>query len=703
MRGLMPLLVLGMGCAPERECTTTVWFVDDGIAQDVGILGDWTEWREVPLEEAETGAWTLTLALPAGEHAYQLVVDGRRQTDPMQPLLSVDPVTGAERSMLRVGDCDSPVLEVEDADADAAGAVSAELTFLRAPGGPRLDADAVSASAGPVDLDVSADPASGRLGLRGDGLSAGKHTITVRAGDRDGGEATLQFPLWVEPRPFAWEDALVYQVMVDRFADGAGGLPALPEHELGARAGGTLAGVRRALDAGYFDALGANVLWLGPVQPNPAGDWVGRDGEWYSSYHGYWPIARTGVDPRLGTEEELRELVSAAHGRGMRVLLDVVPNHVHEQHPWASREGWVQGAGDCICGADDCAWAGNIETCWFTPYLPDLDWSRPAVADAVTGDLVAWARDMDLDGLRVDAVPMMPRAAVRHIVSTVREELEAGPTRFFLLGETFTGPGETATIRRNLGPHGLDGQFEFPVMWALRGYAAWRSADAADLARAIRESRAAWEGSGSVMSPFVGNHDVSRFLSEAAGDRTDDPWGAPPPQPDTRMPHAQLVLAQAIALTLPGMPVLWQGDELGLAGATDPDCRRVMPFDDALAPLQAWTLQRMQRIGRTRRCSRALRRGQLRSIVAEGAVYGHARDAFDGRPAVLLTNASDAATRVSVRIPRTLAIRDGLTFTDAIERSETVRFVPGATTTLTLPPWSARLFVPSDLDCLETP
>jgi glycosidase len=409
------------------------------------------------------------------------------------------------------------------------------------------------------------------------------------------------------------------------------------------------------------------------------------------------------VDPRIGTEAELRDLVSAAHGRGIRVLLDVVPNHVHEQHPWAANAGWVQGEGDCICGAEDCDWAGNIETCWFTPYLPDLDWSRADVVDAVTGDLVGWSRDMDLDGLRVDAVPMMPRAAVRHIVSTVHTELETGPTRFFLLGETFTGPGDTATIRRNLGPHGLDGQFDFPVMWALRGYAAWRSADAEHLAETIRRSQVAWRGSGAVMSPFVGNHDVSRFLSEAAGDRTDDPWGAPPPQPSEDTAHAQLVLAQAIALTLPGMPVIWQGDELGLAGATDPDCRRVVPFGEDLDVHQAWTLERVRRIGAARRCVRALRRGRLRPLLAEGAVYAHAREGLDGRPAILLTNASAASTRVDLRIPPDLAIADDLVFLDAIERAEEVRFVPGATTSLTLPPRTARLYVPADLDCLETP
>jgi glycosidase len=692
---LLPLLA---ACAPERDCASELWFVDDGTARRVEVVGDWTGWRPEPLDAVEAGAWALAVELPPGDYAYQLVVDGRRQLDLYQPLLTSDPVTGAERSLLRVDACDQPDLSVDAVSASPDGAASATATFLRVPGGPRLDAASVVAEVDGRPARVSADAAAGAVDVSATGLPRGKHHLRITAADKDGAAVTIDAPVWVEDAPFQWRDGLVYQVMVDRFARADGALVLEGDGAIADRLGGTLAGVKKKLDEGYFEELGATVLWLGPVQPNPDGWWEGRDGERYTSYHGYWPVERFGVDRRIGTEQELRDLVAAAHLRGMRVLLDVVPNHVHQDHPWAVR-GWSQGDADCICGSAACPWSEAIETCWFTPYLPDLDWSRPAVVDAVTGDLERWARDMDLDGFRVDAVPMMPRAAIRHLTATVHDRLEQGPTRFFLLGETFTGPGDTQTIRANLGPHGLDGQFDFPVMWALRGYAAWRSADASDLEAALRRSEAAWEGSGAVMSPFVGNHDVSRFLSEAAGDDTSDPWGAPPPQPGDALPYRKLVLAQAIALSLPGMPVIWQGDELGLAGATDPDCRRPVPFGDELTEPQAWTLARTRRLGRARREVASLRRGRRVPLVAEGAVYAHLRDAGDGRPALLVANASGAETSISFRTPP--GVRVDTTLTDALEGVETLRISPGAETTLRVPAWTARLYIPHDAAALE--
>jgi glycosidase len=290
---------------------------------------------------------------------------------------------------------------------------------------------------------------------------------------------------------------------------------------------------------------------------------------------------------------------------------------------------------------------------------------------------------------------------VRELVAALRPET-AWPAPF-LLGETFTGPGEHGPIRRNLGPHGLDGQFDFPLMWALRGFAAWGSLDAAGLAQALDASESAWQGAGATMSPFVGNHDVSRFLSEAAGDRTDAPWSDPPPQPEDDAPYAALVLAQALALTLPGAPVLWQGDELGLAGATDPDCRRPLPDPAALSEAQAWVLERVRRIGRARRCLDALRRGARVPLAAEGQVIAYLRDADDGAPALIVANAGAAETRLQLRLPAGLAADPDTWHRDVIEGRDLVVLGPDATLTLTVPGRSARLFVPATGTCAESP
>jgi glycosidase len=534
---------------------------------------------------------------------------------------------------------------------------------------------------------VPVEVSRARLQVDADGLPPGKHTVLLSAADRDGRTVTARVPLWVEDRPFSWDGALIYQVVLDRFASSTGELAGA---DIADRHGGDLAGLTTVVESGYFDELGVDALWISPLYRNPEGRWAGSDGHTYTGYHGYWPISTDEVEPAFGTADDVHALVQAAHARGIRVVLDVVLNHVHEEHPYRvdhAADGWFHENPDCICGNYDCPWDSQIRTCWFTEYLPDLSWSHPDVPGTVVDDTLWWAETFDLDGFRVDAVPMMDRGAVRELSYQVRQRLDQGPTRFFLLGETFTGPGDYTTIARNLGPWALDGQFEFPILWALRAFVAWGSSDATDLEAVIAESEALWEGSGAVMSPFVGNHDMSRFLSEAAGHDTTRPWDSAPPQPTDDRAFDKLLMAQALVLSLPGAPVLYYGDELGLAGANDPDNRRPMPTEHSEAQVRVHDA--IARLGRARRCSEALRTGARVPLLADGPLYAHLRTT-GADSAVVVLNASDAATTVS------LPDAAGLTW-DAV--SGQADLDPHA---LSIPPWSARVLLPTTIqECAE--
>ncbi|MCK6502228.1 hypothetical protein L6R53_02295 [Myxococcota bacterium] len=702
---MITLLPLLLACAPQRDCSPTVWFVDDGSAGRVEVVGAWSGFATEPLEPVEPGAWALGLDLPPGDHPYWLLVDGARTLDLLQPLLDHDPGTGQERSLLRVEDCSDPAIELEQVQATAHGELTVQARFLRGQGGARLDPSTLRAElSGGQPLTATASPSTGRLALTATGLPPGKHTIRLSAQDRDGRTTQIaRAATWVEDDPFSWDGALVYQVVIDRFADQDG--PIAPQgwqpDRIGSRMGGDLAGLTAQVQAGWFDALGVSALWISPLARVAPGAWPGNDGHDYEGYHGYWPVSADQVEPAFGDEASVHALVAAAHARGIRVILDVVPNHVHQDHPYRQAfqdQGWFHEDPDCVCGSEVCPWSEAMETCWFTPYLPDLDWDQPAVVQAMTADTLAWATRYDLDGFRVDAVPMVSRVAVRHLVQAVRTELAPAGAPFYLVGETFTGTQGWADIRKNLGPHGLDGQFDFPVMWGLRELLAWESGDAAAFEDILAESEDQWAGSGAVMAPFVGNHDVSRFLSEAAGDETGDPWGAPPPQPEDAAPYDKLVAAQAIVLSLPGAPVIYQGDELGLAGATDPDSRRPMPWGAALSALQAQTLERVRLLGRARACLPALRTGARVPLLAEGPGYAHARDLGDGRPAVLVVNASATERRLSIPLPPTLDLGDGA-YVDVLDGGAPAVLVPGDRPSVHLPAWGARLYLPADTTC----
>jgi glycosidase len=260
-----------------------------------------------------------------------------------------------------------------------------------------------------------------------------------------------------------------------------------------------------------------------------------------------------------------------------------------------------------------------------------------------------WTHTFDIDGVRVDAVPMMPRAATRRIAHALRGSVYPSSEQF-LLGEIFTGgdQGGIDQIRYHLGPAGLNSAFDFPLMWALRNTIAHGNGSFKDIMAVIDASERSYDGSDVIMSLIVGNHDTTRFLSEAHGDAAKDPWSDPPEQPTTAEPYARHTLAMTLVLTLPGLPVIYYGDELGLAGGGDPDCRRVMPDPTSLNEHQQRVLGDVRRLGQLRSCSAALKRGDRRTLRADKDVLAFVRDAGDGRPVVVLMSKALTAQDVKV-------------------------------------------------------
>jgi glycosidase len=615
-----------------------VWHRPSSPAAHVEIVGAWNGWRRPgTLPVAREDGWRVAaIDVPPGEHAYAIVEDGVWLADKNEPMTGVH--DGREVSVATAVDCERPALRVDHVTASADGSATIRVSFLSGRAGARIDAGSITARGrdGSSLAVATVDPAAGTIDLAVTGLARGKYTYTIDARDEAGAAAEdARATVWIDAasggaEPWDPRDAIVYQVLVDRFRGTDG--PLAPPASPSARAGGTLAGVRRALDSGEIEALGATAIWLSPIYANPAGQFAGTDGRPYTSYHGYWPIDARGLDPRVATEADLEGFVAAAHARGIRVLFDVVPNHVHAEHPLVTEHPeWFKQ--DCVCGQGACDWGSHIRTCWFAPYLPDLDWTNPDAARTATDDVLWWFDRWDADGIRIDAVPMMPRAATRRIATAARRRYGHTGNELYILGENFTGPGGYQSLRYDLGPFGLDGSFHFPLMWSLRSAIALESAPLAAIDASFRAGEEAWNGAGAVMGLMIGNHDVSRFASVSAGNADGDTWSSPP-QPLDPTVYAKQRLALAAVLTLPGAPVIYYGDEVGLAGRSDPDCRRVMPADDALAPAQRETRELARRLGRARACARALRRGGFRTLLADAERFVFERH-IDGERAIV--------------------------------------------------------------------
>jgi len=691
---------------PQNVCGLTIWYQPHAASDSVYVRGSWDGWSSPGTElvnaAGHPGWQAQSLPLPAGEYTYEIVEDGVAAPDPTIATLAL--YDGREVTWTEVSDCTVPSLQVAGASGSATGAASIDIAFLAASSGAALEPGSVVATDHDGTVlpasDISTIPSSGAISIRASGLASGKHTFSVTARDSSGHATEPAFAtVWIEPFPFDLADTVIYQVVVDRFQNANGFLDTPPFPS--ARAGGTIAGVQAAIESGYFTGLGFNTLWISPLYKGPAGTFPGADGRPYTDYHGYWPAEERALEPSQTDDASLKSMMAAAHARGIRVLFDVVPNHVHTANPyWADYQGagWFNHPdGSCICGATNCSWDTDIIDCWFTPYLADLAWQNPAVADQLSSDVRWWLDTYDGDGIRIDAVPMMWRLATRRIVNAIRSRYDHPGHRDFLLGENFVGEGDFQLLQYELGPQGLDSEFHFPLLWALQSQVANASGSMATIDQVFHTGETTWSGSGDIMSLIIGNQDVPRFSSVSAGDAYGDTW-TPAPQSSDPLVYAKQQLALGIVFSLPGAPTVYYGDEVGLAGGGDPDSRRVFPSDAELSPPQIATRENLRRLGAARSCSGALRRGTYRTLGAGTEDLVFARES-PGVETVVVVATRTATGPLQLPLP---GIAPG-DYVDLMTGNH-ASLSPGLTN-LPAAPFSVALFVPASSPCaaLVTP
>jgi alpha-glucosidase len=428
--------------------------------------------------------------------------------------------------------------------------------------------------------------------VRIDPGSAMYTTSSVTIG-RSSAAVPAQIPV---PERGWWRHAVTYQVYVRSFADSDGdGV-------------GDLDGVRSRL--GYLHALGVDAVWLSPFYPSPQHD------------HGYDVADYTGVDPQYGTLQDLDALLGEAHGRGIRVLVDIVPNHCSIEHPWfatavaagpgspqRARFHFADGRGEhgqlppnnwrSIFGGP--AWArvtepDGTEGQWylhtFAPEQADFNWGNPEVGDYFEQVLRFWF-DRGVDGLRIDVAhglhkhpglpdhpwavsdeltgdPVNPYAWDQPQVHDVwrrwrqiaHEYTEQTGRERVLIGEVgVLDAGRLAAYQR---PDELHQSFFFEFLRT-----PW-DADALhdSIDRGLRTLSTVSGGSGasahgSPVAWVLNNHDMPRCVTRYAG-------GAPGGEPgDIDLGTARARAAALLMLALPGSVFLYQGEELALPEVVD--------------------------------------------------------------------------------------------------------------------------------------
>lgn len=417
----------------------------------------------------------------------------------------------------------------------------------------------------------------------------------------------------------AWAaDAVIYQIFLDRFHPGTPGGVFAGSSEARARHGGTLRGVQQALP--YLQELGVTCLWLSPLCQA-------------ETYHRYDTTDLYRVDPDLGTEQHLRDLVDEAHRRGLRILLDFVPSHCSWHHP-------------AFQAAQDDPAAATRE--WFiferwpdvyrnflgaVPALPSINTEYAGARAHVIGSAVHWLRDCGVDGFRLDhaIAPGMDfwvafRAATRQARADV-----------FNLGEVTDTPDCLRRYRSR-----LDGVLDFLLTRALSQTFAsgeWGVA-ALDGFLAAHER---YMAPGPARVSFLDNHDMQRFLFLAGGDAR------------------RLKLAALCQFSLVATPAIYYGTEIGLtqqvdfALGGDAEARRDMPWDR-----RAWDhdlLAFYRTLIRLRLAHRALRAGARRTIHLDdvSGTYAYARSSPDAPEQQLIAVFNLSQHERTIMLPPDLA------------------------------------------------
>jgi glycosidase len=381
-------------------------------------------------------------------------------------------------------------------------------------------------------------------------------------------------------------DAIFYQVFPDRFCNGnprndpctisAWGED--PQHD--SFFGGDLAGIVERLD--YLEGLGVNAFYLTPVFSAP-------------SNHKYDTVNYFTVDPAFGGNAALQELVTALHKRKMRIVLDGVFNHCSEEHPFFQDViahgsdslywDWFTVSGDRVVRdptPNYACWAGVSS-------MPEWNHDHPETREYLLSVVRHWVREYGIDGWRLDTVEYLPPDFVKDVRRVAKEE---NPDTYIL--------GEIMGLATSWFKHrALDGVMHYRLWEALINFFAKEDWDAAHFADFVHSIWHSYPNEKNYTSyTLLGSHDKTRFLTFCGGN------------------HSKLILAAAFLFTFPGAPAIYYGDEIGMEGGEDPDCRRTFPWNETVWDREV--LETFRQLIRLRQQEACLRRGTIEFVTAHG-------------------------------------------------------------------------------------
>ena len=442
---------------------------------------------------------------------------------------------------------------------------------------------------------------------------------------------------WAARQQLSAKD-LIYLIMPDRFANGDASNDVVTEandtllnrHKFLFRHGGDLQGIIDRL--GYLEDLGVTALWLNPVLEND---------QPYQSYHGYAVTDHYRIDRRFGTNEKYRELVQKAHVKGIKVIMDVIFNHVGDEH-YLMRDlpgtDWIHQwpeytkttyRAPALLDPNGSETDRKLMTDgWFDKHMPDLNQQNAHIANYLIQNSLWWTLWSDQDAFRIDTYAY---ADADFAAEWNRRLLEEVP-HLGIFGETWVhGPGVQAWFAGGRGIHqdfdsNLPGVTDFQLYYAIHealGKAPGWTDGVNRLYYTLAQDYLYEDPTKNVA--FLDNHDISRLFTTVGEDLT------------------KMKSALALLMTMRGIPMLYYGTEVGLTGSGGAfgEAGRIdFPggwagdttnlFEAAQRnQTQAELHSFVKRLARYRKGSKALTTGKLTQFVPRDGVYTYFRQQGD--------------------------------------------------------------------------
>lgn len=461
-------------------------------------------------------------------------------------------------------------------------------------------------------------------------------------------------------KDFDWDEAVVYFMMTDRFFDGnksnntASGANTYGENP-GLYHGGDFAGVTAKLK--YLQDLGVNTIWITPIVENIKGVAVTDEGSedvpYNAAYHGYWASDFTKLNPTLGTTEEFKTMISEAHKRGMRIMVDIVVNH--------AGYGTESTFADML--RDKSVSEGDIKS-WQSG-LPDFATENADVRAKLVEWQTAWMKDYGVDYFRVDTV--------KHVDSTTWAALKNSTTKvnssFKMIGEYF-GAGY-ASNGSSLGTGQMDADLDFDFNDQATSFV---SGNISSVEKFLSARNSALNNT-YMTGQFLSSHDEDGFKAALMNGKkyTED-----------EATSAALVAA-TLQLTAKGIPVIYYGEEVGLSGLNNyPYQTNRYDMDFSKATKDNVTYQHYKNLLSIRNAYTDVFARGSRNVVASSDEEGYdvVSRSYGGTTLYVGMNIKDAAKEVKVPVNANAGdtvknLYDGKTYTVSSDKTVTVS-IPAA-------------------------